>query len=59
MMAENRSRKDEKVKVIVKQDCSVWINGKERKFKEGEHVVEKDIARILVEAGYAVKVGEK
>ena len=52
-MAEKKS---EKVKVMVKQDTSVFINGKEIKVKKGTQSVEPEIARILIEAGYAEEV---
>ncbi len=43
----------QKVEVIVKEDTSVFINGKEVKVKKGLQVLSADVARILVGAGYA------
>jgi hypothetical protein len=43
----------QKVEVMVKENTSVFINGKEIKVKKGIQMVDQDVARILVEAGYA------
>ena len=43
----------QKVEVIVKEDTSIFINGKEVKVKKGVQSASPEIARILVEAGYA------
>jgi len=48
--------KDEKVKVLVKENASVWINGQEIKVPQGMQELDPEIARILVEAGYAEEV---
>lgn len=48
----------EKVEVVVKEDTSVFINGKEIKVKKGVQTVDPDVARILVEAGYAEVISE-
>ena len=52
-MAEEKKQTPKKVKVFVKEDTKVWINGKEIKVKKGNQEVESEVARILVEAGYA------
>lgn len=49
-------KKEQKVKVLVKEDTSVWINGREIKVKKGAQEVEPEVARILIEAGYAEEV---
>jgi len=46
-------KKNEKVKVMVRQDTSVFINGKEIKVRKGTQSVDPEVARILIEAGYA------
>ena len=51
-MAEQK-KEQKKVKVMVRQDTSVFINGKETKVKKGTQSVDPEIARILIEAGYA------
>lgn len=48
--------KDEKVKVLVREGVSVWINGKEIQVKQGMQELDPEVARILVEAGYAEEV---
>jgi len=52
-MAKER---EDKVKVLVKEDVSVWINGQEIQVKQGMQELDPEVARILVEAGYAEEV---
>ena len=49
-MAEEKKQTPKKVKVFVKEDTKVWINGKEVKVKKGNQEVESEVARILIEA---------
>jgi len=51
--------KSKKVKVMVKEKTSVFVNGKEIKFERGFQTTDPDIARILIEAGYAEEVEGK
>lgn len=44
---------EKKAEVVVKEDTSVFINGREIKVKKGVQTIDPDVARILVEAGYA------
>jgi len=53
-MAEKKG--NDTVKVFVKEDTSVFINGKEIKVKKGTQNLKPEVARILIEAGYAEKV---
>jgi len=55
-MAEQKENKVKKVSIFVKEDTRVWINGKEIKVKKGNREVEENIARILIDAGYAEKL---
>jgi len=42
-MAKER---EEKVKVLVREDVSVWINGKEIQVKQGMQELDAEITRI-------------
>jgi len=55
-MAEEKEKSVKKVKIFVKEDTKVWINGKEVKVKKGNREVEENVARILIDAGYAEKL---
>ncbi|KAA0257206.1 hypothetical protein FHQ18_11620 [Deferribacter autotrophicus] len=44
------------LKIFVKQDVSVKINGEKIKFKKGQQSVSKGIADILINAGYADEI---
>jgi len=48
--------KEDRVKVLVKENVSVWINGQEIKVPQGMQELDQEVARILVEAGYAEEV---
>jgi len=41
------------MKIIVKQDTKVWINGQERKVRKGLQDIDDTVGTILVEAGEA------
>jgi len=43
------------MKIIVKQDTTVWINGTPIKVKKGIQEVDDNIATILIESGNAEK----
>jgi uncharacterized protein (UPF0128 family) len=47
------------MKIYVKESTKVWINGKEYSVNKGEHDLEQNIARILLEAGYADLIEKK
>lgn len=49
-------KETKKVKVFVKEDTKVWINGKEIKVEKGKREVEENVAKILIEAGYGEKL---
>ncbi len=46
-------------KIVVEKDTPVWINGKQVVIKAGVQEVNEDIARILIQAGYAKAVEKK
>jgi hypothetical protein len=46
------------MKVLIKQDTIIWINGKPYEFKKGIQEVDDDIAIILIESKNAEKQEE-
>lgn len=53
------AKENNNVKILVDTDVVVMINGQEIKVKKGVQNVDKEIARILIEAGYAKYIEEK
>ena len=49
-------KQDEKIKVFVKEDTAVFINGKKIKVEKGQQELEKPIAQILLEDKVAEEV---
>jgi hypothetical protein len=47
------------MKLIVKEDSQIWINGKEYKVEAGLRDVDDNVALILIEAKKAEKVEEE
>lgn len=47
------------MKVYVKNDVSVWINGKELKVPQGIQDVDDEAGRILINAGYAYQINKE
>jgi hypothetical protein len=41
------------MKIIVKQDTTVWINGKPIEVKKGVQEIDDNIAIVLIESGHA------
>ncbi|AIH04473.1 hypothetical protein [Thermodesulfobacterium commune] len=46
------------MKVLIKQDTTIWVNGKPYEFKKGIQEVDDDIAIILIESKNAEKQEE-
>jgi len=58
-MAENKEQTAKKGisgEIFVKQDVTVKINGKSLQVKKGKQKVDSNIARILIDAGYADEI---
>ncbi len=49
-------KQDEKIKVFVKEDTAVFINGQKIKVEKGQQELEKPVAQILLEAKVAEEV---
>jgi hypothetical protein len=47
------------MKVFLEKDANLWINGKEYKIKAGTQELNDEIARILIDAGYAKPIEEQ
>ena len=53
---ENKQEKPAKIKVFVKEDTAVFINGRKIQVKKGQQELEKAVAQILIEAKVAEEV---